>query len=187
MNKRIPSLIASVALGVIALTGCSANAGSAAGDLGNRVPMAQARADGNAAASPAATGEVDVTALSADEFTAAEGASAGCAVHGQVTYCQDLQREAPGDSAYVVWTAYIASPQDTFDGTMIVNPGQYAADFHADSRYVKVTWDSPEIRADSVVDTDVQLTLGDGTTYDASCYATDAGDGTYDQSDLGLR
>lgn len=118
MNQRVPALLAPLALGVIALTGCSSAAG-AAGDLSNRVPMAQAGA-AEPGSSPASTaGQVTVTPLSRADFDDQRHVGR-CTGYDAVTYCQSLQSHGVGSSAHVTWTAYVGVPQGTVTATLSV-------------------------------------------------------------------
>jgi hypothetical protein len=181
MNTRVPSLLASLALGIVALTGCSIHSDAAAGDLDNRVPMAQAGAT-EPGANPAATvGQVTVTPLSKADFDDQRHVGK-CTGWDALTFCQNLQSHGVGSSAYVTWTAFVGVPQDTVHATMSVV--DYTATVQAASPYVKLEWNSPNIPAVTLLGTDVRITLDDGTTYSANCYCTYDGRGMYDEEEL---
>jgi hypothetical protein len=184
MNARIPAVLGALALGVVALTGCSAAAGAAGADLaGARQPLSQT------AAADTTTGAVSVTSLTADQFATQRGEGT-CASYSGVTYCQKLQSHGVGSAAYVSWTAYLSVPQDTIDATMRIG-GQgfeYTAPLEADAGYVKVVWSSPNIPSLMTLQTDVEITLDDGTSYSANnSYATYESRGDmYDEEELVL-
>jgi hypothetical protein len=178
MNTRAASLLASLALGVAALTGCSVHANGAAGDLNNRVPMAQAQP-----AEPGSStgGQVIVTSLSQAQFKAQSGAGT-CTDADGLTYCQDLESQEQG--ATVGWTVFISVPQDTVDATLgITGTGfEYRADVHASHGYAKVVWVSPGFPASDVLTTDAEISLEDGGAYGVTGNATlDSGSSTYDE------
>ncbi|MGC4113028.1 MAG: hypothetical protein QM747_21945 [Nocardioides sp.] len=206
MSKRLPALLAAVAatpvaalVAVLALTGCSANAGadlagsrspmssspqalSTAGDPGNRSPMLMA------GAGEATEGQVDVTALSQADFEDQRHDGSQCLTEtddqqGQVTYCQKLAVVG----GVVRWTAYVAVPQDSVKATMSVgNDFEYTASVDAPGSYVKIVWTKPTIPTEVRLSTVVEIELNDGTTFNANDYDADYENGWYSSEDLVL-
>jgi hypothetical protein len=168
--KRIPALLASAAIGVIALTGCSTPSAGAAdigGDPGNRSPMLT----GVSAGAPAQTtaGSAVVTPLTQEEFPDQRQSGLGCRTErrdeGTVTYCEELEVV----DGVVQWTVYLAVPQSPVNVYLSVsNDFAYTSRLTISDPYVKIVWDKPGIPVETTLSTDAQVVLADDTTYDAN-------------------
>jgi hypothetical protein len=183
MNTRLPALLGALALGVMALTGCSVSSAGAADAAGIREPLVKAS---TADADPV---YVAVRPLSENDFND-QTQRATCASSSGITYCQELE----GDPDLgVMWTAYIAVPWGEVDATMTIDVGTgasgdstYTAPVHADTSYAQVTWGSPQIQAVPNLSTDVRVTLHDGSTYAATAHPSLDPDGMYTEDDLAV-
>jgi hypothetical protein len=179
--KRLPALLVSAAIGVIALSGCSTRAAGAdlaggGNDPGNRSPMLT----GTSALS--APGQVTVTTLTDDQWTAAVR-SHSCMASDQLTYCQTLETNSQGN---VDWTVYLSVPQDTVTASMQVSSDvvDTARISGAQGPHVKITWKSPSIPGRDSLDTMVEVTLADGRQYRADAEPSYMGSGTYSEDTL---
>jgi hypothetical protein len=167
VNKRIPALLASAAIGVIALTGCSSQSGAAdiGGDPGNRSPMLAGVSAG--AKAEATAGSADVTPLTEDEFPLQRQGGLTCrnepvdyddSAKGTMTYCEKFQVVGKA----VQWTAYLAVPGGPGTVDVAVQGGDFsdAATLDISAPYVKIVWDAPSIPVETTLSTDMAFDLG---------------------------
>jgi hypothetical protein len=183
MNARISALLGALALGAVALTGCSAATGGAADLAGARQPLLKA----NAEASASTAGQVAATAISADDFRQAQH----CLPSGQLKVCQLLETSGSGSAARVSWTVWVAFPDASAHNVKleIAGGGVYAFDYvanvEATSQYVELDWQSPGIPSLTQLQTDVTVGLEDGS-YLTDCFPEYMGHGDYDMEECTL-
>lgn len=191
MIKRVPALLLSAAVGVVALTGCSTHAAGAdlvGGDPGNRSPMLQgAQAAG---VSQSTAGSAVVTPLSQGDFDDQRHQGASCRTEtfdpGSVTYCESLLVV----DGTVQWTVYLSVPQSPASVYASVGNSDfgYASTLRISDPYVKIVWDKPSIPVDRSLSTTMQISLNDAadTTYDANNYLASYQGGVYSEENLVL-
>lgn len=182
MHLRLPALLAGLVLAAVALTGCSTSGGAAdlggVNDPGNRSPMLRAE-KGEIATS----GQMTVTALTADQFGELRHDGVTCRTDTGVTVCQGLRGPVSGDGS-VQWTTYLAVPQTT-PFTVSAEVGvagtpaydATATDDAVQGPYVQIEWGQIPSRTEIETDLTVSLTNGD---YSEDCPATFQGMGRYD-------
>jgi hypothetical protein len=190
MTKRLPALLLTAAVGVIALTGCSSRAAGAdlvGGDPGNRSPMLQ---HANALGDQSASGSAVVTPLSQSDFDDQRHDQTSCRSEsrgpGSVTYCESLL--VANDA--VQWTVYLAVPQTpvTVHASVGNSDFDYSSTIKISDPYVKIVWDKPGIPVDISLSTTMLIDLNDAadTTYDANNYLASYEGTYYSEEDLVL-